>query len=76
MAWDNWVIDATMGVPFCFCPIDGDLDGEHSIVIGINVLGGPPPGAKVIAVVHAEGQEAADAFYEKHKTEIDALVKR
>lgn len=73
--WDNWVIDATMGCPFCFCPIEGDIDGEFSVVIGMNVLGAPPSG-KIVAVVHEDGQEAADAFYEEHKEEIEKLLER
>ena len=71
--WDNWVIDATMGYPLCFCPLDGDLDGEFQIVTGMNLIGIPPKG-KVVALVHEDGQEAADAFYQEHKDEIDAAL--
>jgi hypothetical protein len=75
MSWNNWIIDATMGYPLCFCPIEGDLDGEFSVVVGMNLLGSPPPDGKVIALLHEDGQEAADAFYEQHKAEIDEVLR-
>lgn len=74
MAWDKWVIDASMGWPPCFCPLEGDLDGEYSIVIGLNLLGCPPKEGKVVAIVHEGGQAVVDAFYEAHKTELDELL--
>lgn len=74
MAWENWVIDATMGWPPCFCPVEGDLDGEFSIVTGMNCMGAPPDGL-VVAVVHADGQESASIFYAKHKGEIDEILR-
>lgn len=71
----NWVIDATMGYPFCFCPIEGDLDGEYSIVVGMNVISDKPPHAgKLVAVIHENGQEAVDEFYSSHRVEIDTLL--
>ena len=71
--WDKWVIDATMGWPPCFCPLEGDLDGEFSIVTGMNLVGSPPNG-KVVAIVHEDGQEEVDSFYDDHKDEIDKLL--
>lgn len=69
MPWDKWVIDATMGVPFCFCPMDGD-----DIVTGVNMLAAAPPGGgELVGVIHADGDEAANAFYEEHKAEIDRI---
>lgn len=72
--WDRWIIDATMGYPFCFCPIEGDLDGDFTIVAGMNLIGGPPSNGKVVAVLHDGGQEAANKFYAEHRTEIDNLL--
>lgn len=69
--WANWVLDASMGWPPCFCPIEGDIDGEYQIVIGMNFLGDPP--GKLVAVIH-ESQEKADAFYAAHKAEIDVWL--
>jgi hypothetical protein len=72
--WENWVIDATMGYPLCFCPVEGDFpDGNYSIVVGMNLIGSPPKG-KVVAMIHEGGQEAADVFYAEHKDEIDAAL--
>lgn len=73
--WNNWILDATMGYPFCFCPIEGDLDGEFSVVTGMNMLGSPPQGAKIVAILHEGGQGAADEFYDLHKSEIDELMR-
>jgi hypothetical protein len=73
MPFDNWVIDATMGWPPCFCPIEGDLDGEFTIVTGMNFIGSKPAG-KVVAIVHEGGQAAADAFYEQHRDELKEML--
>jgi hypothetical protein len=70
--FENWVIDATMGYPFCFCPVEGDLSGEFSIVTGMNLLTDKPPG-KLVGIIH--GQAAVEAFCEKYKTELDAITK-
>lgn len=64
MSWDTWVIDATIATPrglFCFCPVDGDINGEHSIVTGMNVLSDTPPG-RVVAIVHEDGQAAVEKW--------------
>lgn len=72
MPWKNYVIDATMGWPPCFCPIEDD----HTIVTGMNMLGLPPPGTTVVGIVHEGGQEAADAFYDEHRHEIEDLLQK
>ena len=74
--WNKYVIDGTIATPsglLCFCPVELDEDGNiSSIVTGVNFLSDEPPhGAEVIAVFHADGQEAADAFYADRKEEID-----
>ena len=72
MVWDKWVIDGSMGYPFCFCPLDGD-----DIVTGFNVLSSEPPhGGELVGVVHPDGDDAANVFYEQHKSEIDAIRER
>lgn len=73
MPWDNWVLDATMGWPPCFCPVELTDEGEiKSIVTGLNVIGTPPEG-RVIAIVHADGQEAVDEFCEAYKDELTVV---
>ena len=69
--WDQWIIDASMGPPLVCCPVKGDLEGEFTIVTGMNFIGNPP--GKLVAMVHPGGQEAADEFYEANKEEIEAL---
>jgi hypothetical protein len=79
MPWDNWVLDATMSAPegmFCFCPVEGALDGDHSIVTGMNFLGSAPPNGKLVAVIHEGGQAAVDEFCAKHKDSIDKILGR
>jgi hypothetical protein len=73
MSWDKWAIDASSaGAPFCFCPID-----DEGVVVGFAFLGSEPPhGGKVVAVIHADGQEAVDKYYEENKEEIDKLIAR
>ena len=45
MNWTECVIDASMGARdglFTFCPIEGDVNGEFSVVTGMNFIGSPP----------------------------------
>ncbi|HEV2101023.1 MAG TPA: hypothetical protein VGR45_19110 [Stellaceae bacterium] len=68
----KYVIDATMGWPPCFCPVELDKNGEiANIITGINYIGEPP--GRVIAVVHAAGQPAVEEWCEKHKKYLDDL---
>ena len=77
MKWENWVLDATMGYPFCFCPVEGDIKADYTIVTGLNMIGNTPPhNGRVVAVVHEGGQQAVDDFYAAHKTEIDEMLKK
>ena len=80
MSWDKWVLDATMGWPPCFCPIEGDLDGEYTVITGMNVLAECPPSGKLVAVVHADGPGAVAAFCLEHQKDIQeiqaAIVRR
>ena len=73
--WGPCVIDATMGARggmLVFCPVDLDENGEITTVIsGAMFVGSPPSGAKVIAIVHEDGQEAVEAFYEAHRDLIE-----
>jgi hypothetical protein len=76
---DNWVIDAAMSRDglFCFCPVEGDIRdplGDFTVVTGLMFLGDKPPHGQVVAMVHEDGQAAADAFYETHREAIDALL--
>lgn len=73
----NWVCDASMGWPPCFCPVEQDEHGEIlSIITGVNFVGSLPQGAKVIAVVHEGGGDAAEAFMEKHGEELKQFFTR
>ena len=72
MKWENWVIDATISTPdlFCFVPVEGDINEPESLVFvtGMNYLENTlPKGAKIVAVIHRDGDEAADKFYEENK---------
>ena len=70
---DHWVIDATMGYPFCCCPVELDEEGGiKSVVTGLNLIGSPP--GRIIAVIHADGDEACEAFCEAHKAELDGFI--
>lgn len=75
MAYDRWVLDASMfkgvGEPMCFCP----LNDEGIVVIGITVLADYPLG-KFVGVIHEDGQEAVEKFCEEHKDLIDKLLQK
>ena len=60
----EWVIDAEMshGDMLCFCPyVCGD------IIIGMGVYSTELPSGKLVGVIHGDGNEAADAWYENNK---------
>jgi len=71
--WENWVIDAGLSHPednlFCFVPIEGNIKGKCSFVVGMNFIGDESPG-KLVAIIHPDGQEAADKWYEKYKDKL------
>ena len=72
MMWENWVLDATGNdgtSPFVFYPIEDDA----TIIFGMNFLGDRPPG-NVVAVIHAEGQEAVMNWCEKHELVLKEIM--
>ncbi len=73
--WEQWVLDATIveGGLFCFCPVEGDIAGDYSIVFGMNVLSDKPPG-KLVAIIHKDGQDAVEAFCKEHAEEIRNMI--
>lgn len=77
MKWTECVIDATMGCQggaFTFCPIDGDINGAFSVVTGMNFISSrPPEGMKLVAVIHADGNAAVEAFCKQYRNELAAL---
>jgi len=75
----KYVIDASMDAGdgmFCFCPIEGDIGGDYSIVTGMNILSGPtkPPG-DVVAIVHDNGQSAVEEFCSRRMIDLEVLRK-
>jgi hypothetical protein len=78
MSYDNYVIDATMGVRngmFCFCPVELNNKGEITRVItGLTYLGTVPKG-KIVAIVHEDGQGAVEAFCSQFEDELAELSK-
>jgi len=77
MIWENWVIDGSLSEPegdlFCFVPVEGNIKGKCKFVTGMNILSDKSPG-KLVGVIHLEGEQAADKFYEQHKEKIDKLL--
>lgn len=71
------VIDATMGCRdglFTFCPIEGDVDGDFSVITGMNYISPvTPDGMKCVAIVHADGQDATEEFCKTYAKELEAI---
>ena len=68
---EQYVIDGTIDTDegvYCFCPIE-----NGHVVTGISILASEPPG-KVVGVIHFDGEQAAEAFYQAHKAVIDNMV--
>jgi hypothetical protein len=77
MEWSECVIDATMGARgglFTFCPIEGDINGVYQIVTGMNFVGAPPAGMRVVAIVHEQGQSAVNEFCKEHEAALQQLA--
>jgi hypothetical protein len=78
--WTECVLDASMGCRdgmFIFCPIEGNIDGEFTVVTGMNFGSAEPPkGMKMVAIVHPDGQAAVEAFCELYKDALEALKNR
>lgn len=75
--WNECVIDASMGCRdglFTFCPIEGDLAGEFTVVTGMNYIGKAPHGTmKLVGIVHPDGQDAVDKFCREYEPELTTL---
>ena len=78
MDWDKWVLDASASNEkwLCFCPVEGDLNADYQILTGISTLSDSVPNGKLVGVIHSDGQEAVEAFCEKHRDLLDALKNR
>jgi len=76
--FDKWVVDATMGAPgglLCFCPVECDEDGDiSSVITGMNLIADMPTEGDVIAVIHADGNEAVERFCDEHSDIMDRLA--
>ena len=74
------VLDAAIGYrggAFCFCPIEGDVDGEYTVITGMMYVDEKPPEhLKLVGIVHDDGQEAVERFCAEHKAELEALKRR
>jgi len=77
MGWDRWVLDASMGGRdgiFTFCPVEGDLTGEYTVITGMNFVSDrPPEGGSLVAIIHPDGQEAVEHFCQRYAVELAAL---
>ena len=75
--WNECVIDASMGCingMFCFCPIEGNITGEFTLITGMNYLGKAPHGSmKLVGIVHPDGNKAVERFCREHEPELEAL---
>ena len=75
----DYVLDATMGCKdglFCFCPIEGDINGDFTVITGLNLISSSmPERGKVVAIVHADGQNAVEKFCAEYAPELEALQK-
>jgi hypothetical protein len=74
---ERWVLDATLagdGPPWPFCPLEGDPEGEFTVVEGLTLVTDRPPG-EFVGVVHAEGQEAVEAWMEVHGDALEEVAR-
>lgn len=77
MISEEYVIDATMGCRdglFCLCPIEGNINADFAVIIGLNLLlRKKPEQMQVVAIVHSDGQGAVEEFFQKYQLELDAF---
>jgi len=61
---------------FTFCPIEGDINGEFSVVTGMNIVSSCiPSGMNCVAVIHPDGDAAVGEFCVLYQAELSALLK-
>lgn len=73
--WNERVLDAGMSGdegPLCFCPIEGDIDGEFTVVTGMNLLANRPDG-RLVAIVHEDGQDAVEEWLVRNRHRVAHL---
>ena len=63
--WPEWVLDATLSHDdfYCYVPYDREKD---KAITGMTLGGFIPKGAKLIGVIHLDGQEAVEKWCEAH----------
>lgn len=77
---EQWVLDASMEPmtpdgPFCYCPIEGDIDGDFEVVVGFTSVGSIPRG-RCVAIWHPDGQEAVEDFCRRYAAALEAEGER
>jgi len=76
--FDTWVIDAGFSQDglLCFIPVEGEIGTpDCRFITGMNFLADKPPEGKVIGIVHFDGQQAADKWYEENRELADAAMR-
>lgn len=76
-----WMIDARASEDvegdfetgtFAFCPVEMEKGEVKGIQIGLTLVSDRPPG-EFVGVFHDDGQEACNAFCERHNDTLKAL---
>ena len=77
---DRWVLDAgaheAAGMDdgtYPFCPLEGDPDGEFSVMVGLTFIGDRPPYGEFVGVVHDGGDEAVQRWCDAHRDFLETL---
>ncbi len=69
-AFKEWVVDASFGCQdgaFCFIPVEGHETDNPQFVVGMNYISSKPPdGARLVGIVHPDGDEAVEQFGAKY----------
>jgi len=76
--WNEWVIDATLcrgDELLCFVPIENRGLPDESLIFGMNVLSSIDvfEQGKIVGIIHADGQEAADKWAKQYPQVMDAI---
>jgi hypothetical protein len=76
---EMWVLDATLagdGPPYPFVPVEVDEHGLPSgFLVGMTFVSDCPPG-EFVGVIHADGDEACEAWVEEHREFLATLGER
>lgn len=69
--FETWVLDVTNWPHRVFYPVEQD---QETVMFGMSLVANrPPAGARVVGILHEDGQEQAEAWARAHMDVVEEL---